>query len=183
MPSLRHSNRFVQEAIGSWELSATTILQSGLPYTVYTNAPFQPIFGAAGNVTGMAPGSGDYNADGNNYDFPNAPSGGYGTPTSRNAYLGGVLTPSAFAIPAMGTEGAEKFNRFRGPGFAESDVALLKGLPITERVRLQLRFEFYNVLNHPNLTQVDSNLADSTFGKVTGQLSPRWIQIGAKLSF
>lgn len=134
-------------------------------------------------MIGMAPGSGDYNADGYNYDFPNAPSTGYGTPTSRKAYLNGVLSASDFGIPQMGTEGNELFNRFRGPGFAETDFALLKDLEITERVKLQFRTEFYNLFNRPNLTQVDGNLADSTFGRVTGQTNPRWIQFGLNLSF
>ncbi|MGA8027082.1 MAG: TonB-dependent receptor [Bryobacteraceae bacterium] len=183
VPAIKSANPLLKYVTGGWELASTTILQSGLPYTVYTSAPFEPIFNAQGNVIGMAPGSGDYNADGYNYDFPNAPSSGYTTPTSRRAYLNGVLSPASFGIPQMGTEGNELFNRFRGPGFAETDFGLLKNQPITERVNLQLRLEFYNLFNHPNLTQVDSNLADSSFGKVTGQLSPRWIQIGANLSF
>jgi hypothetical protein len=97
--------------------------------------------------------------------------------------VGGVFSASAFGIPQMGTEGNELFNRFRGPGFAETDFALLKDQRITERVKLQFRCEAYNVFNRPNLTQVDGDLADSTFGRVTGQTNPRWIQFGLNIKF
>lgn len=183
IPALKNSNVFLKNVTEGWELTSTTILQSGLPYTVYTSAPFEPLFDAQGNVIGMAPGSGDYNADGDDYDFPNAPSSGYKTPTSRQAYLSGVLSAATFGIPQMGTEGNEQFNRFRGPGFAETDFALLKDQRIFERLKLQFRFEFYNIFNRPNLTPVDSNLADTTFGRVTGQNLPRWVQFGLNLMF
>lgn len=183
VPTIRNADKFIKSALGGWELSSTTILQSGLPYTVYTSAHFEPILNAQGTVVGLAPGSGDYNADGDDFDFPNAPASGYGTPTSRHAYLNGVFKAAAFGIPQMGTEGNELFNRFRGPGYADTDFALLKNQPITERINFQLRFEFFNGFNHPNLRGVDSNLSSATFGKSTGQLNPRWIQIGGKLSF
>jgi hypothetical protein len=131
----------------------------------------------------MQPGSGDYNADGFDYDYPNAPSTGYKTATSRSAYLNGLFTAADFPVPTMGTEGNEVANGFRGPGFAETDFALLKNDKIGERVALQLRFEFYNVFNRPNLNGVDSNLPDGTFGRSTSQYNPRWIEFGIKLSF
>ncbi len=53
----------VGRAAGGCSLSGTTILQSGYPFTVDTTAPFEPVFNASGQVTGMAQGSGDYNAD------------------------------------------------------------------------------------------------------------------------
>jgi hypothetical protein len=183
VPGLKNTNSFLENVTGGWQLTSTTILQSGLPYTVSTNAPFEPLFDAQGNVIGMAAGSGDYAADGHNYAFPNAPSSGYQTPTSRQAYLSGVFTATDFGIPQMGTEGNELFNRFRGPGFAETDFALLKDQRITERTKLQFRFEFYNVFNRPNLTPVDSNLPDSSFGRVTGQTLPRWVQFGLNFMF
>ena len=74
-------------------------------------------------------------------------------------------------------------NRFRGPGFFSIDAALIKDTHLTERLNLQLRFEFFNLLNHPNLNGVDSNLSDSSFGQTTAVFNPRWIQLAAKISF
>jgi len=167
-----------------WEFSSTTILQDGRPFAVYTSAPFEPIQDASGNVTGMQPGSGDYNADGYDYDFPNTPSFGYNIPSkSRQAYLNGLFSASAFPMPNMGTYGDLKPGRYVGPGFVGVDLGVIKDNPITERVGLQLRFEFFNILNHPNLNGVDGNLSDATFGQSTSVFNPRWVQFGLKLSF
>ncbi|HEX7363422.1 MAG TPA: hypothetical protein VF283_23265 [Bryobacteraceae bacterium] len=148
---------------------------------VFTNAPFIPVVGANGKFTGYAPGSGDYNADGDNDDFPDVAN--YAEKMTRQAFLSGVFTAGQFTQPAFGTEGNESPYRFRSPAFIETDAALLKDTKIAERVDLQLRFEFYNVFNHPNLQAIDSNLPDATFGRSTGQDLPRWIQFGANLGF
>lgn len=164
-----------------WTVSGTTILQSGTPFTVMTSAPFSPLRNSAGQITGYAPGSGDFNADGDNYDYPDVAS--YAAGDSRQAYLSGVFTKANFPAPSLGAEGNERVNGFRNPGFAETDAALAKDTSLSERVKFQLRFEFYNIFNRVNLGAVDSGLTDSTFGRVTSQLNPRWIQLGARVSF
>ncbi len=184
LPDPRLVNRPIHYALNGWELSSTAIVQSGYPFTVYTTAPFEPILSSSGQVTGLLPGSGDYNGDGYNYDFPNIPSTGYKlASTSTSAFLNGVVSASEFGVPALGTEGNELPGRFRGPGFFDIDISLIKNNRLTERLALQLRFEFFNVLNHPNLNSVDGNLADSTFGQSTTTFNPRWLQLGAKLTF
>jgi hypothetical protein len=183
VPSPGRNNAFLNRLTGGWELSSSTILQSGYPFTVYTSDPFEPIFNAQGQVGGMQPGSGDYNADGHNYDFPNAPSTGYSQPHGRQAYLSGLFPASAFGIPAMGTEGNELSNRLRGPGFAVTNFGLIKSNRIKERVDLQLRFEFYNLFNRPNLTGMVSDLSSASFGQATSQYNPRWVQFGFNLVF
>lgn len=181
-PVSKLSNHVLDILARGWQISGTAIAQSGLPFTVYTNAPFQPELNAAGQVIGLLPGSGDYNADGYNYDFPDV-NRSYSLPSSRSKYLSGIFSPGDFSVPTLGTEGNELPNRFRGPGFFDIDAALIKNTHITERVNLQLRFEFFNILNHPNLNGVDSNLADSSFGQSTAVFNPRWLQIAAKISF
>ncbi len=180
-PSLNQGHGFSGRVTGGWTIAGTTILQSGHPFTVSNNAPFQPLRDANGNFIGLAPNSGDYNADGFNYDYPNVTS--YQMGTDRQSYLHGVFPKSNFAVPTPGTEGNEQWGQFRNPGFAETDASLLKDTPITERVRFELRFEFFNVFNRVNLGGVTSDLSNATFGRATSQLNPRWIQIGAKLIF
>lgn len=182
VPSLRAGFAPLHMLTNGWELSAVTILQSGTPYTVYTSTPFSPIFNAAGQVIGNK--GGDYNADGNNYDYPDVPSTGYSTSTSRHAYLNGLFAASDFGVPAFGTEGNERVNRFHNPGFANTDAALIKNNSVWhERANLQLRFEFFNVFNRPNLGGVNANLASANFGMVTSQYNPRFLQLGARFEF
>jgi len=107
LPGIQKSNAVVRQATDGWVVSGSVILQSGTLFTAYTSASFQPIQDANGNVTGYKTGSGDYNGDGKNYDFPNAPAAGYSQPHDRQSYLKRLFPASAFTLPALGTEGNE----------------------------------------------------------------------------
>ena len=156
----------------------TLARQSGLPFTVATNAPFQPQLDASGNVIWFLAGSGDFNVDGYNYDFPNVGSG-YHTLPAISLYQWHIHR-FRFPEPALGQEGNELPNRFRGPGYADVDASLTKLTPITERVSFQFRLEIFDLFNRVNLNGVDSNLPDSTFGQSTTQFNPRWLELKAK---
>lgn len=181
-PGYSDGRGLVGKVATGWQLSGTTILQTGNPINVNNTAPFSPLVDkATGQFTGYAPGSGDYNADGDNQDYPDVNS--YSYKHGRQDYLKGIFTATQFSNPAFGTEGNEKYNSFRAPGFQQWDMALLKNTPIRESIAFQLRFEFFNVFNHPNLINVDVNQPDSNFGKATGQNVPRFLQIGGNLTF
>jgi len=84
-------------------------------------------------------------------------------------------------------------NTMRGPHLFNVDVALAKTTTITERISLELRLEFFNVLNHPEFAQptyVDNatNINSVNFGQITSTgtfrgAAPRIGQIGARLTF
>lgn len=59
------------------------------------------------------------------------------------------------------------FDGLRGPGFWQLDSTAVKYFQITERVRFELRMEFYNTPNSFMPSQPDVNPASSTFGKST----------------
>ncbi len=182
VPDFNHDKGLTGRVVSGWELSGTTILQSGTPFNVYTNAAFSPLTNSAGTFIGYAPGSGDFNADGDNNDYPDVTS--YNYSTSRRAYRTGLFAKSNFPAPStFGSEGNEKYDSFREPGFAQWDAALLKNTAITERVNFQLRFEFFNLFNRANLQSVDTNLPDGNFGQATAQYTPRFLQIGGNLKF
>ena len=84
-------------------------------------------------------------------------------------------------------------DRFNGPGFAQTDIVMRKNNDLLSdgRLALQLRFEFYNIFNRPNLwdgatsatNDVVGDLSSASFSKATAQHSPRYIQFGGRLTF
>jgi hypothetical protein len=174
---------------GGWGISGTSIYQSGEPLTVANFNSYQPVCANAGTcptagnpAIGYAPQSGDYNADGVNLDYPNATS--YKQATSRSAFLTtGSIPKSNFAVPTFGSEGSERTGLFRQPNFAETDANIYKQTHIAEDVQFELRFEFFNLFNRPNLLNVDNNLPDGNFGLATASHLPRWWQLGGRLTF
>jgi hypothetical protein len=61
------------------------------------------------------------------------------------------FNPGAFLLPAAGTYGDLGRGTYSGPGLASLDLSLVKDIAATERMKLQFRSEFFNVLNHTNL--------------------------------
>ena len=188
IPGANQGAGLIGRITDGWRLSGVTVLQSGYPFAVYTSQVFIPSTASNGSYirdsNGLivpAANSGDYNADGNNMDYPNVPD--YSQQTSRSAYLKGLWPTSHFTAPTPGTEGNELQDQFRNPGFANTDLGLAKSTKIAESVNFEVRFDFFNAFNRPNLQSVTSDLSSSNFGKVTSQYNPRWIQIGANLSF
>ncbi|MBZ5660240.1 MAG: TonB-dependent receptor [Acidobacteriia bacterium] len=118
--------------------------------------------------------------------------------TVGGCYMQGstILTP-----PALGTLGNAGRGIFRGAGFKNWDVSIVKDEKFKERLTAQFRAEFFNVLNHPNLYNptgpagagFNDPSAPATFGcgcntpdqaspnPVLGTGSNRSIQLGLKL--
>ena len=64
-----------------------------------------------------------------------------------------------------------------------TSAMLLKQVPISSRLQLQLRIEAFNLLNRRNLDLPDNFFGSPTFGQVLSAESPRHVQFGARLSF
>ncbi len=86
---------------------------------------------------------------------------------------------------AAGTQGTSERNAVRGPGYYNVDMSLFKSFKIAGRSALELRFEAFNVFNHPQYGQPNQFLGDSNFGKITGTRlnSERQIQLAARVTF
>lgn len=176
------------QILGHWRFSGNAIMQSGLPFSVYTSAPFEPILGPNNTVIGLKPGSGDYNADGYDYDQPNAPAFGNYVSVSRSAFIKGLFPVSAFPVPALGREGNLGRNTFDGPGLAQVNVNVVKTIHIPwfigeEGATIEIRSEIFNVLNRVNLNNPISDLSSGLFGLSTSQKSPRAAQFGLRIAF
>jgi hypothetical protein len=101
--------------------------------------------------------------------------------------------------PADRTYGLNR-NALRGPGLTNLDIALAKTTSITERVKLELRVEYFNALNHlelaqptlldnaTNINSIPANTSTPLFGQITTTgtfrgATPRIGQLGARLTF
>jgi len=167
-------NSAFSRALGGWRIIAVGVFQSGLPFTVHTTAPF----GAGG----------DFNADGENYDVPNAPSFGNKLDgVSRRDFQDGLFTAADFPTPAQGVQGDLGRNTFEHPGFATVDFQVMKTFRIPwatpEGADLEIRGEFLNAFNRVNLTPVISDMAQSLFGRATTSKAPRRISLGLRIQF
>src|SRR5262249_25964581 len=71
-----------------------------------------------------------------------------------------------------------------GPTLFSWDASLNKTLRITERMKLQIRTEAFNVLNRANFASPNLNINSTSFGLITSTALPeRQIQFGARLEF
>jgi len=170
LPGLKEG--WAKPLTSGWSLSTIAVAQSGTPFWVIDTRSFA--------------NGGDYNGDGLNYDIPNTPATDFSGSHSRQSYINGLFTASDFPAPTAGSEGNLKRNSYRNPGLFQVDASVLKNTHIPwigEKGSLQLRFDFLNVLNRVNLGAVDNFIGDGSFGKSTTTLSPRQIQLGARISF
>jgi len=168
---LRNASKPVNAVVEGWTVSAILNAQSGFPFT--------PQLGY--NPTG--------NGDTRNPVRPN-----WNPAFSGNLYprtVGQYFNPQAFSTPAAGTFGNVSRDALRGPGLFGLDLSATKNAHLAERLGLQFRAEFFNILNHTNLSTPNAVVYTSatsgispTAGVVTATATTsRQIQFGAKLQF
>ena len=160
-------NSLVNALIGGWNLNGVLSLNSGTPFDV---------------------GSGKDIAQTGNYNYGN----GYGY---ERANLVGSLYPgnktpaewinvASFQVPTLSTFGNLGRDTLRSDWNKNLDLSLFRQFPITERFRMEFRFEAFNVTNTPIWAVPVSSLEASNFGAVTHTAStPRQLQFGLKFYF
>jgi len=155
----RFENRAVNELVGHWQLGTLLNYRSGFPYT--------PTAGVDNSLTGVG------------QDRPNV----IGDPYVRNPNTLIWVSPSAFQANAQGKYGNAGYNCLVGPGFFGLDANLSRVFHVTERHQFQLRFEFFNLLNHTNFSNPVGNFNSANFGKIQSAADPRILQFALKYSF
>ena len=122
----------------------------------------------------------------------NATSAAGGRPDQTgNPNAGGAQTIAqwfntcAFAEVPVGVFRPGNAGRYtiEGPPITRWDFSVFKQISLRERARLQLRGEFFNVLNHANFANPNASFGTVNFGKVLSARDPRQLQVAAKLTF
>src|SRR5262245_19936525 len=144
--------------MSGWQLAGISTIGSGEPYSVTFTS----------TVLG----------------WPSSRADIVGDPKISNPSTQGWFNPAAFAVPAPFLYGNSARNLLFGPGYFGWDAAIFKNTQLTERLRLEFRTEFVNVLNHPNFGVPASNISvPATVGRISTATDPRDIQFGMRLTF
>jgi len=216
LPSVKSKLQLLE----GWQVNSIVTLQTGTPYNVIDGVQN----GTDVSLTGEFEDRWDFFGNPNDFKaiptgipfFPgttnaacvaaaqNVDGGAVGGPTTQSltqfgcyANRGSIMIP-----PAAGTFGTMGRNLFRGPSFNNWDFSLVKDTRLTERVRMQFRAEFFNVLNHPLFANPEASTlfnedpsSPGLFGAsnatpdvgaanpVIGTGGPRNIQLGLKFIF
>jgi hypothetical protein len=159
-----HGRRFrlsgvADKLAGGWQLTGITSFGTGEPYSVTFNS----------TVLG----------------WPSSRADIAGDPAVSNRSIDRWFNPAAFVIPAPFTYGNSARNLLFGPGFFNWDAGVFKNTLLTERINLEFRTEFFNILNHANFAVPASNISvPSTVGRISSTSNtPRDIQFGLRLQF
>jgi hypothetical protein len=152
----RFQNRLTELALGGWGVAGTFFAHSGVPYTATTLEPQIANLGAGGGPIAEFLG-GSIGAGCNN------PGSNYAVDPTR------CLQATQFAAPGPGGQNVWNNvarNYFRAPSYFDTDFTLLKNFAVTERMKLQLGANLFNVLNHPNFFTPFNNVANPAFGEL-----------------
>jgi hypothetical protein len=108
-------------------------------------------------------------------------------PSGRGKLVaGGVITGpnvAAFGNAPYGESVSIHRNKYYGPGFVNTDAVFQKTQTLFEQVKLQLRVESYNILNHPNFNSPSASslsIASPTFGISQSQIGQNDTTTGAR---
>lgn len=141
-PSFGSNSRLIK----GWGVDSVINLQDGQPFSFNYNF------------------EGDYSGSGEGFDRPDVVGPiQYGSVPFNFISLASFQVPCTFAPGSSGSgdsnciPGTRHFgnlgrNSLRGPAFKEWNFSVYKNTAITERLKLQLRAEFFNILNHPNFS-------------------------------
>jgi hypothetical protein len=166
--------------LSGWEIAGITTAQTGLP------------------LNRVVQGSTTVPARGSRPDIVGDPL--QGIPTNPNGGIPYAFNPFAFRTTLSGQIGNSPRAPFRFPAQFFTDLNVTKNLRFTERYRLQLRAEFYNIFNHTIFNDVFQTIPDrlptdaaftsitnlaaiSQFGQFFSTRDPRQIQLGIKFNF
>jgi len=160
-------NRFWDFVVGGFQLSGITTFQSGRPVDVTQAVNTTRTFNAL-----MRP---------NTLGNPILPQ--------DQQRLDRFFDTSQFAAASPLSFGTSPRNPVRGPGLANTDLALEKFFTVTERMNVEFRAEAFNMTNTPPFGNPNGGynpgltLAAQGFGRVTGAGAGRTFQMALKFRF
>ncbi len=162
-------NKYVEAAIGGWQISSIARYHSGLPSTIMAGGVY-PTNYEYNAIVNLLPGAS--NTYGNTIDNNGLPSMFANTSAANNYFQ-----------QAGGTTGTRGIVRL--PGYTNFDIAIMKNFRMPfEGHRLQFRGEAFNAFNHVNFYNPSLNVnSNATFGEFQSAFPARVFQFSLRYSF
>jgi hypothetical protein len=165
LPTLASAgNPILRQAFGGWQFSG-----------IFAGATGQPLLiteGSADNVSRP-----DYVA--------NQPAVNANYQSTLQYLNKGAFTPvpisSASGLPIRPGNISGAF--VRGPGYWNADLSIGKNFSIAEKLKLQLRLDAFNALNHTNLTSFSQDVLNANFGRFTNTRGARVLQLNGRFTW
>ena len=153
-------NRAVDSVIGGWQICGILNFRSGFPFTIQANdRSGTRSRGFRANVSGRG----------------------------NDSHIVGVgnkwFDPTPFSQPPTGTFGNVGVGTVRGPGLGRLDLSIQKYFAVTERYKLELRGDAYNLTNSPIFQTPARNVTSATFAEINSAQGERNIQFALKFYF
>jgi hypothetical protein len=178
--------------VGGWELTSIVTWQTGPPFGIYSDrGTLNYLFQSRDTNTAVTSLTADQIRS--LFGIVKRPDGIFFiNPAVRNPHTGTAVADDGaepfpgqvFFNPEPGQVGNLERLMFNGPSLFTWDMGVSKRTRLTQRTSLELRAEFFNVLNHPVFAVGDQDINSGDFGRVSGvQVAPRVIQLAARLSF
>jgi hypothetical protein len=160
-------SRPMRAVFGGWIFSENFVARSGLPYTVTDGTT------SISNAT-------------TNGQQPLVPAEALGPAQQgcKTGYSQCFNSAEFTGLTGLGFFPSQMRNQYRGPGFFNSDFSFGKNFNLTERFKLNIGANLYNIFNHPNFQNPDRTWTSSTCstpgtgnlqgtcGQITGQAAP-----------
>ena len=195
LPKFEDKGALVKNVFGDWEF--TSIVQAGTGYPITVNV---------GSVPGLDGNGIQGTGSGSDRVRPNVVEGQSCTADGSNPTQ--WLNPNAWTLNGyqIGTFGNSGRNICDGPSLFQVDASVYKNIRLSGRVKLQLRFEVFNLFNRNNFisgqsynydpgnvvfdtgsgstaTQIISATPTGNFGQLNNVRDPRTAQVGIRLMF
>jgi hypothetical protein len=186
---LSNSNGLVNRVAGGWNIGAIATYSTSPPFFISSGRATFTSSTANNGAQLVGISFTDFK---NNVGLFKVPSGVFFvnpnildiTYNSAGKVATSKLKAGLMTAPAPGTFGNFPVNSLTGPNYFDLDISVTKRIPITERVRFEIKATFINILNHPNFVVANQNFDSTTFGLITTQRgNPRNINFIGQLRF
>jgi hypothetical protein len=183
LPTRKYSG-FTGKLLDGWALSGITTYQTGFPIRITSNADNELMNSFDFELPGEPDELGRFGhqkPQSNGYYYFNPQ---LFTENTTDPTCGGVTYPGCYDPSLLGRVGNAPRTVCCGPGISDTDIAVLKNIPVNERMHVEFRAELFNLFNHTQFYNPDGNSTDgSQFGQVTQAKDPRLAQFALKFFF